>query len=425
VPNNQSAIVVGGGVVGCCAAYYLSKAGWQVRVIEAQRVGRGASHGNCGYICPSHVLPLTSPGALWSTMKKMFSKDSAIYIKPQWNPQLWWWLIRFAMNCRQTHMLDAARARHGLLQSAMKLYREMVAEEKLDVEWDDRGLLQVYSTHEHFEAFAKAAEFTRKEFGIAPNRVEASELVKLEPALKPNLAGGWHWLTDAHVRPDRLMTALAGLLRSRGIEIHEGVKVNDIEVSSGRATAIETTSGRMTADLFVIAAGAESPVLGRRLGCSLPIQPGKGYSITMPRPAGAPVTPMIFEEYHVAVTPWPSGMRIGSTMEFAGYDRTINRHRIDLFKRAAAEYMQGPAAQPPAPGDNGEGIEEWYGWRPMTCDDLPCIGNAPRAENAIVAAGHGMIGVASGSATGKLVAELAAGVTPHIDPTPFSLRRFG
>jgi D-amino-acid dehydrogenase len=221
------------------------------------------------------------------------------------------------------------------------------------------------------------------------------------------------------------MTALADLLRSRGVEIHEGVRVNDIDVSAGRAHAIETSSGRMTAELFVVAAGAESPVFSRRLGCRLPIQPGKGYSITFPRPAGAPVTPMIFEEYHVAVTPWPSGMRIGSTMEFAGYDRTINRRRIELFKRAAAEYMTGPAASAAGTPEIDEAIEEWYGWRPMSVDDLPCIGPAPRATNAIVAAGHGMIGMASGSATGKLVAELATGATPHLDPQPFSLRRFG
>jgi D-amino-acid dehydrogenase len=118
-------------------------------------------------------------------------------------------------------------------------------------------------------------------------------------------------------------------------------------------------------------------------------------------------------------------MRIGSTMEFAGYDRTINRRRIELFKRAAAEYMTGPAASAASSAENGQAIEEWYGWRPMSVDDLPCIGPAPRATNAIVAAGHGMIGVASGSATGKLVAELAAGTPPHLDPWPFSLRRFG
>ncbi|MEX2317554.1 MAG: FAD-dependent oxidoreductase [Pirellulales bacterium] len=424
--SNQTAIVIGGGVIGCTTAYYLSKQGWQVRVVEARRVGRGASHGNCGYICPSHVLPLTSSDALWSTMKKMFSKDSAIYIKPRWDPSLWWWLIRFAMRCRHSAMMEAARARHTLLQSAMTLYREMLAEEHLDVEWEDRGLLLVWNSPHEFETYQKAADFTRNEFGIGPNRVEGSQLTAIEPALRSGLAGGWHWLTDAHLRPDRLMTALRELLERRGVEIQEGVQVNDFEVTAGRAAAIETSSGRMAAELFVVAAGAESPAFARRLGCRLPIQPGKGYSITMPRPQGAPTTPLIFEEYHVAVTPWPSGMRIGSTMEFAGYDRTINRRRIDLFKRAAAEYLVGQGSPPADPNSNSApAVEEWYGWRPMTYDDVPIIGRAPRAENVVVAAGHGMIGVASGSASGKLAAELATGSQPHIDPAPYSLRRFG
>jgi D-amino-acid dehydrogenase len=135
--------------------------------------------------------------------------------------------------------------------------------------------------------------------------------------------------------------------------------------------------------------------------------------------------PLIFEEYHVAVTPWPSGLRIGSTMEFAGYDRTINRRRIDLFKRAAADHLIGCDFSPGANGQGDIEIEEWYGWRPMTCDDLPIIGPAPRAANVQIAAGHGMIGIASGAATGKLTAELATGQTPHIDPAPFSPRRFG
>ncbi len=275
----------------------------------------------------------------------------------------------------------------------MKLYREMIAAEQLDVEWDDRGLLLVWNDREEFEAYAKVVEFTQREFGIGPHRVDGDDLCKVEPALRPGLAGGWHWLTDSHLRPDRLMTALRQLLERRGVEILEGVEVNDFEVATSRAQAIETTSGLMRAELFVVAAGAESPSFTRRLGCRLPIQPGKGYSITMPRPQGAPSVPLIFEEYHVAVTPWPSGLRIGSTMEFAGYDRTINRRRIELFKRAAADYLVGhstPGATgsdtgatgaASAAGANGEPIvEEWFGWRPMTCDDLPIIGPAPRAR---------------------------------------------
>jgi D-amino-acid dehydrogenase len=172
----------------------------------------------------------------------------------------------------------------------------------------------------------------------------------------------------------------------------------------------------MDADLFVLAAGAATARFARQLGCRLPIQPGKGYSITMPRSGIVPAIPTILEEYHVAITPWQSGVRIGSTMEFVGFDTQINRRRIELFKRAALEYLVDPP--------HGPIEEEWSGWRPMSCDELPFIGSAPGAANVVVAAGHGMIGMATAPATGKLAAEIATGVTTHLDPSPYRLPRF-
>lgn len=413
----QTAIVIGGGVIGCSTAYFLSKQGWRVRVLDAGSIGGGCSHGNCGFICPSHVLPLATPGTLWPALRTMFRRDSPVYVRPRWDPALWAWLCRFALCCRREPMLPAATARKALLSSSMQLYRELIAAEKLDVEWEDRGLLLVYKSPRHFDAYGKAAEFIRAEFGIAATRLDPTGLAKLEPALRPDMAGAWHYTCDAHLRPDRLMTAMASLLAGRGVELIPQTQVNRINLNQGRASSIDTNRGSMTADAIVLATGAETPALAAQLGCRIPIQPGKGYSITLSRPRVSPTTPLIFEEYHVAVTPWSSGLRIGSTMEFVGYDRTINRRRIELFKRAAAEYLVDPPFGPVA--------EEWCGWRPMTFDDVPYIGRAPRVENVVVAAGNGMIGMATATATGKLAAEIVSRVEPHIDPAPYSLQRFG
>src|SRR5262245_31395022 len=130
--GDQTAIVVGGGVIGCSTAYYLSRIGWRVRVLDAGRIGGGCSHGNCGFICPSHVLPLTMPGALWPVMRRMLDRDAAVYIQPRWDPTFWAWLVRFALRCRRAPMMRAAAARHTLLSSSMKLYRELIAAEQLD-----------------------------------------------------------------------------------------------------------------------------------------------------------------------------------------------------------------------------------------------------------------------------------------------------
>src|SRR5262249_9030765 len=155
------------------------------------------------------------------------------------------------------------------------------------------------------------------------------------PALKPSLAGGWLFETDAHLRADKLMSSWRNILQARGVTIREHCEVRGFTRENGRARAAVTAQGEMPSDAFVLATGALTPRLQKPLGCKIPIQPGKGYSITMPRPAKCPTLPLIFEEHRVAVTPMQTGYRLGSTMEFAGYDTTLNRRRLDLLKAGA------------------------------------------------------------------------------------------
>jgi D-amino-acid dehydrogenase len=165
----------------------------------------------------------------------------------------------------------------------------------------------------------------------------------------------------------------------------------------------------------VLALGAWSPALARGLDLRVPIQPGKGYSITYTRPARAPVIPLTLKEASVCVTAWESGYRLGSTMEFAGYDTSLNRTRLDALRRGAAEYLhepEGPAV-----------VEEWFGWRPMTPDDLPMIGRAPGTDNLVLATGHGMLGVSLSAITGLLVSEVVAGTPPSLDLAPYAAAR--
>ncbi|HEX4589581.1 MAG TPA: FAD-dependent oxidoreductase, partial [Gemmataceae bacterium] len=145
------------------------------------------------------------------------------------------------------------------------------------------------------------------------------------------------------------------------------------------------------------------------------IQPGKGYSLTMPRPSNCPRYPMIFEEHRVAVTPFRSAFRIGSTMEFAGYDESLKPARLQLLRDGAALYLREPLAAPV--------LESWYGWRPMTPDGLPFIGRLPAFDNVYLAAGHGMLGLSMAPATGRLIAELIGRETPHLNPDPYAVDR--
>lgn len=408
--------MIGGGLIGCASAYYLRQHGWQVTLVERDAIGRGASHGNCGYVCPSHALPMAAPGMVSRTFKMLFQKDAALAIPIRFDPGLWKWFFKFSRECKTDRIMRAAAGRNALLASSMSLYREFLATEKIDCEWTDNGLLLVYKSKSEFDAYAQTAEMLKRDFNLEAVPYPGAAVNQLEPTLQDGMAGGWHFTGDAHVRPDKLIGGLAEVIQRQGVKIHAGVEVRSLIFEAGNVKAIDTSSGQMSADLFVLATGAEAPRFAKPLNCRIPIQPGKGYSLTMAPLQTPPKIPMIFESHHVAVTPMRDEFRVGSTMEFTGYDRRLNRRRLALLRRSAAEHLRESLPE--------SVNEEWSGWRPMVYDGLPCIDRTPAAANVIVAAGNGMIGLASAPATGKLVAEIASNVEPHIDPAVYSLGRF-
>jgi D-amino-acid dehydrogenase len=313
-------------------------------------------------------------------------------------------------------MLVAGKACQRLLEPSLGMYDEMIRSERMDCQWERKGLLFVFRTPQEMEAYARTDRLLGEEFNLPAKRIEPQVLLDLEPALLDGLAGGWYYPDDAHLRPDRLMTEWRTVLERHGVVIREESPARGFARQSGRATSVQTDDGPLVADAFVLATGALAPKLSRELGCTIPIQPGKGYSVTMPRPAICPAMPLLFPEDKVVVTPMQSGYRLGSTMEFAGYDATIHRARLGLLIDGARRYLREPLAEPIQ--------EEWFGWRPMTYDGIPIIDRTPALRNVIVAAGHNMLGLSMAPVTGRLVAEILGDRSPSIDPAPYSLRRF-
>jgi D-amino-acid dehydrogenase len=408
-------VVIGGGVVGACCAYYLVKAGNQVVVLDRGNFGAGCSHANCGYVCPSHILPLASPGAIWSTLKTLFQRNSPLKVRAGVVLRNLGWFLGFARRCNQRDMMIAGRGIQALLRSSRELFDDLIRNESIDCEWEEKGLLFVFKSAHQFDHYSHTNEMLKTHFGMEAQRFDSAALAALEPALKPDMAGGYLYKSDAHLKPDRLMSELKRVLLCHGVEIKEKCEVLGFVKSNLSVKAVRTSAGELPGDQFVVATGAWTPMLNKELGCKVPIQPGKGYSVTMPRPGLCPTYPLIFEEHRVAVTPFQSGYRLGSTMEFAGYDDTLNRSRIDLLTDAAKLYLRDPLAEPV--------LEEWWGWRPMTYDGLPIIDRAPVADNVMIAAGHNMLGLSMATATGKLVAEMLGGASPHLDPGPYTLKR--
>lgn len=414
--DGRHTLIVGGGVVGLACAYYLSESGMRVTVIDKGRVGGACSERNCGLVCPSHVLPLAEPGAIRSGLKAILKPGSAFRIRPRLNPSLWRWLWKFARRCNQADMIQSGHAIQPLLASSMRLYEELVQREALDCEWQKQGLLFVYQHKKQLDAYEPLNEMLTSEFGEPARRFDGQTLYDFEPALKQDLAGAWYFEHDAHLRPERLLSSWRDILQQRNVRFVENCQLRQLEQLEGTATVARTSGESIDADMFVVATGAWTPQLADILQCRVPIEPGKGYSLMVPRPTHCPKVPMIFPEHRVAVTPLETGIRLGSIMEFAGYDDRIRSARLRILTEGAAHYLRDPIPQATS--------EPWYGWRPMTHDSTPVIGPCPGFSNVFLATGHNMLGLSMAPATGRLISELITRSDPHIAPEPYSVNRF-
>jgi D-amino-acid dehydrogenase len=408
-------VILGGGVIGLATAYYLLKAGRTVCILERDSIGAATSLGNCGTITPSHIPPLAAPGMILKGLKWMMTPDAPFYVKPTLDPSTILWLLRFAKRCNHKDWRSGSFAKMHLLHTSRNLLEKLVLEENLACEFAATGLHNVYMSQQGFEKASQEAEAV-KEFGLTTQVFSSKQLQADEPALKSGMAGSVMYPTDAHLRPDSYTAELARKIRELGGEIIEQCEVVGIETSAKGVEKIRTSRGDYVARDVVTSLGPWSVAMMKKNGIKLPVQPGKGYSITYTRPKLAPKRPVVLKERSVCVTTWGSGFRLGSTMEFSGYDSRLNRRRLDALERGAKEYLHegvGPVK-----------LEEWYGWRPMTWDDLPILGAVPTIKNLWLATGHGMLGVTMSAVTGHLMADLISQRAPIIDPAPYSIQRF-
>ena len=413
--NHTDVLVIGGGVIGLACAHYLAQAGIGVRIVDQGRIGAGASYGNCGLVFVSDLVPLCVPGAVGKEILRALRRTSSLHIQPAMDVKRMAWLLKFARMCRRNHVAHAIRARESLLISSGRLFEELVRGKSIEAEYDQQGVLLVHTSEAAMRAYEGVNDRLRP-YGLAAEAFVGKALCELEPALRPDVYGAWYHRADSHLRPDKLLqTWKQSLLRS-GVRIEEHCGVNAFRIEGDRIQAAVAEQGDFSAGDYVLAAGAWSAPVAAQLGLKLPIQPGKGYSITMQRPTVCPRIPCYLYERRVVATPWPSGYRLGGSMEFSGFSSTLDARRLRVLKTAAGEYLREPLGFPV--------VEEWTGLRPMTYDDLPVIGRIPRLRNLVLATGHGMLGVTTAPATGKLVAEMVCGKLPHIDPAPFAVTRF-
>lgn len=396
----SSILVVGAGHIGIACAHYLHRDGHDVTVIDRASVGGACSYANCGFLVPSHVLPLTEPGAIRAGLKSLFQPSAAFRVKPQLRPALYRWMFEFGRRCTHRQMLKAGAVLNDILTASMSEYQQLLRDPSMQCEWHDNGMLFVFRTDEALQDFGRTDTMLASEFGLAARHIDGSALSDFEPALLEGLAGAYYYEDDGHLRPDKLNAAWSQRLKDGGVAFIEDCGVESVKKTDDQISGLQTSRGLMKADRYVFATGAWSREFEAALGCDIPVEPGKGYSVTMTQPEIMPGHPMLMPEKHIGISPFNSSYRIASMMEFAGFDDSIPRSRIEQLKNSARPYLKTPEGP----------VEEdtWYGWRPMTWDSLPIIGRVPRLSNALLATGHNMLGLSLAPMTGKAIADLVA-----------------
>lgn len=410
-------LVAGCGVNGLATALALLESGRRVRVIDADRIGSGASHGNCGTITPSHAPPLAAPGTVLRALRCMLTPDAPLYVRPRVDPVLWRWMLGFAARCNARDWETSARGKYALLDDSRRRLADWVDRYGLACEFVESGEDYVFRDPRAFAHEQRELPLLR-ELGVSAEVIDGPAYSAQEPALLPGVAGALRFSGDAALRPDKYLAELARAVRERGGEIVEGCALHGLREDREGVVAW-TVHGEERARNAVLALGAWSALSADALG--LPwlkhvIQPGKGYSITYRAPALVPKRPLVLRERSVCVTAWADGFRLGSTMEFSGFDRTLNARRLGALERGAREYLREPVGP--------EVRERWYGWRPMSRDDMPLIGRAPGLRRVWMNCGHGMMGVGMSTGSAQLLADLMAGRAPAVDPAPYRPERF-
>ncbi len=409
---SKKVIVVGGGIIGLCSAYYLHKAGHQVSVYDKSSMDSGASYVNAGYLSPSHIIPLAAPGVMKKGLKWMFNRSSPLYIKPRLEADLFRWAWAFNKSCNQPHVEKSIPIIKDIALHSQELYDDIKGHDSFRFHYEKKGLFMLCKTDKGLEEEISVAERARAE-GLDVDILNYSELKELEPVPDIAALGATYYKCDFHTTPHEFMEDMKAYLINNGVSIYSNVAIRDFEVQSHRIVALKTDDAMLQADEFVFAAGSWTAQFMKKLGLRLLLQAGKGYRINSKRNLGISI-PAILAEAKVAITPMNGFTRFAGTMEIAGINHDINPVRVEAIALATQKYY------PEVHLTSEEKSTAACGLRPVSADGLPYIGRTKRCDNLVIATGHAMMGWSMATATGNLVAELISENNTSMDITPFS-----
>jgi D-amino-acid dehydrogenase len=368
-------------------------------------------------IVPSHFVPLAAPGMVSLGLRMMWNPESPFYLKPRLDPALMRWMWLFMKSSTRKHVDRAAPLLRDLHMLSRKAFVEFSKEHAGSLGLVENGLMMLCKEAHTWQEERIAADKAR-DLGVPADVLTPEEASKLEPGVRMNIAGAVYYPKDCHLSPQRFMAALTDWLQAQGATFRWNCEVTGWKLSAHGLDAVTTSQGEFTADEFVIAGGAWSPAIAKSLGLDLPMQAGKGYSLTLPAPRRLPSICSILTEARVAVTPMGKTLRFGGTMEIAGLNTEVNPGRVRGIVNSVPRYL------PDFQVDDFSGVQPWCGLRPCSPDGLPYVGRSRRHKNLLIATGHAMMGLSLGPVTGMQVSDLISNLTPCLPMELLDPNRF-
>lgn len=411
-------VIIGGGIMGLSSAYYLHQSGHKVTVIDKDDFLNNCSYGNAGYVCPSHFIPLATPGIVWKGLKWMLNAQSPFYVQPSLNSALIDWGLKFVKSANRKQVEKAAIPLRDIALFSQKEYEQWAKLPGFDFAYEHKGLLEIFQT-EAGEAHAHHTVEKALELGLDTLLLSPEQLQELEPQTKIISRGAILFKCDAHLYPQKLMKGLIALLQQSGVRLIANEAVTGFEKNGVRVKKVITGKTVYDADEIVIATGAWSREMAALVNTKIPMMPGRGYSITLENSPYQLNYPAVLVEGRVAITPMDGNkIRFGGTMEVVPTNTPPRYQRVQGILNAVKRYYPGFDIQMPAQD------KIWYGFRPCSADGLPYIGRINSYKNVTIATGHAMLGLSLGAGTGKLVKEIVNEERTSMDIGPFSAERF-
>lgn len=414
-------VILGAGVIGITSAYYLSRAGAQVTVIDRQAgAAMETSFGNAGQVSPGYSTPWAAPGIPLKALKWMFQRHAPLAIRPDGSWHQLAWMAAMLRHCSPGRYVVNKERMLRLAEYSRDCLRQLRADTGIHYEHRTGGTLQLFRQDGQMRAAERDIEVLQA-CSVPYELLSRDALMQAEPALvhvKHTLAGGLRLPNDETGDCHLFTTRLAALAQAQGVQFCFGQNVRGLQTAGDCVRAVVLDNGeRVQADQYVVAFGSYSRPFLSSTGLDLPVYPVKGYSLTIPvtDASRAPVSTVLDETHKVAVTRFDDRIRVGGMAELAGYDLRLHPRRRETLERVVDSLFPGAGAVSEA--------AFWTGLRPMTPDSTPIVGGT-RVRNLFLNTGHGTLGWTMSCGSSQLLADLMCGRQTHIRSDDLALSRY-